>query len=404
MRLGLLTNAEASRHKDLHFWHRLWLGRRTRERDALAKVAREALPDPYPERRTIVLLRDPYFFRLLDAKARSGVERYSGEHAVADGLQRLNIGLLSNIDPIRLDYCFLSGWFQNSTDFLRQGTADVQEGVSPLFPPQDHRGPDRHAIVYANANSIFEVVAKSRSLDAGQGHIGTCPNLFLVHVMIFHNEALVQVFEREITRLVDGMQLNSLAPASFLTLRDEQAARIVERFLAYRLTMFHEIETHVYFNAMRYDAERGIYGAVEKVRGIGPRKAYWADVLTRLGDTVGDIRAKQRQEGEDRIARLLAILTVFSIFQVLFQATDVVRKFIGRSIESKPWIGFARNSFVPDYIDSAFLLLLSVMLMFLLLYAWRRTVGRPGRRLDRVVSRWSASADRFVRSQQRRPD
>jgi hypothetical protein len=95
----------------------------------------------------------------------------------------------------KIDYHFLSGFFQNIIDFMRQDTSEVGDGTDPIYPKSDND--DTHFLLYANQNSIYEIISKSRSLDFGKEWIGTCPYLFLVHIMTFHNESLVTELEKK---------------------------------------------------------------------------------------------------------------------------------------------------------------------------------------------------------------
>lgn len=161
-----------------------------------------------PVCKAVILLEDPYYFRLLDAGRRAklkGFGRIAANRKTAPDGQRydeFDAALLARLDGIEFDYYFLSGFFQNIIDFLRQDTSEVQDGTDPIYPDE----PGGHFVVFANSNVVYEIAEWSRSLTAARGYIGMCPYLFLVHIMSFHNDALIGSFEERIKILVAKMK------------------------------------------------------------------------------------------------------------------------------------------------------------------------------------------------------
>src|SRR5690606_23309282 len=195
------------------------------------------------------------------------------------------------IPPHHLDCYFLSGFLQNIIDFLRQDVSEIQDGTDPIYPPAGVEDDDSHFLVYATQSAVYEVVAGSRSLNVGRGWIGTCPYLFLVHLMTLHNEALVQRYEGMVRGLIGELD-QRLLEADFDG--GDYPAKAADRafglFRRFRLVTFSQIAKHRYFNVLRYDTERTFYESIERVRGIAQRQDYWAAVVADLEKTLDDVR------------------------------------------------------------------------------------------------------------------
>jgi len=336
-----------------------------------------------PDRRILVVLKDPYFFDLLSPAARNGISDF--ESLTTSGLSsnRFPVSALNAVDPVKLDYYFLSGFFQNIIDFLRQDTSEVRDGTDPIYPLAESGEAPDHFVLYATPNSIVEVVSRSRSLETGHEHIGTCPYIFLVHLMTFHNESLSKLFEQKLSQLLERLSASGLNSSQFLAMGDSGSKAALSEFLEFRLKVFEEVQKHTLFNVFRYDTERAFYDQVERVRGTVPRREYWEQVLGRLEKTLEDVRSKIRQESEDvrqesdnRLNRRLAIVTFFSVAQALFQSSDAIRKLIGKTEQSRPFISGGFLDFLPDYLDAGLLILVSILITVLLVYElavrWRK--------------------------------
>src|SRR6185312_15571530 len=96
-----------------------------------------------------------------------------------------DLGALESRYPRELALIFLSGFLHNVIDFFQQDESELADGTDPLHQ-------DAHFLLYATQESVFEVVDKSGSLERAHDYIGTCPYLFLVHVMALQDEALVR--------------------------------------------------------------------------------------------------------------------------------------------------------------------------------------------------------------------
>lgn len=280
--------------------------------------------------RTLFLLEDPHFFALLGPQVRHALPAFA-EVATrpADAGGRLyDEATLLAAHPAQLDYFFLSGFLQNIVDFLRQDASEVQDGTDPIYPPPDMPDGDSHFLVYATQTSLYEIVAGSRSLNVGRGWIGTCPYLFLVHLMTMHNEALVQRYEGMVRRLIgelDDRLLEAVPMEAGSGGRDypaQAADRAFELFRRFRLATFSQIAKHRYFNVLRYDTERTFYESIERVRGIAQRQDYWAEVVADLEKTLDDVRQNESQKSDRFLERVLFYVTFLGIAQVLFQMVE----------------------------------------------------------------------------------
>lgn len=283
--------------------------------------------------RALLLLEDPYFFALLGPDVRTGLSAFTEVAAAReDGgdnpRNRYDEAALlpARLPPAELDYYFLSGFLQNIIDFLRQDVSEIQDGTDPIYPPAGTEDEGGHFLVYATQTSIYEVVARSRSLGVGRAWIGTCPYLFLVHLMTMHNESLVQEYERMVRALIGRMGTDRLLDAKSVdggaAYASEQADEAFKAFRRFRLDTFEKVAKHRYFNVLRYDTERQFYEAIETVRGIQQREAYWASVVSDLEKTVDDLRENESKRSEQFLNRVLFYVTFLGVLQILFQLID----------------------------------------------------------------------------------
>jgi hypothetical protein len=191
-----------------------------------------------------------------------------------------------------------------------------------------------------------------------------------VHIVTFHNEALIALYEREVLSLIEKLDRLGLRGATFKSLQKRKIESALDDFLKYRLTAFHDVRKHLHFNMFRYDTERQFFDEIERVRGTNPRRDHWEDVLKRLEETVQDIRNKLRQESDDRQSSLLVLVAFFSIFQVLFLVSESFRKFFARTSESPPLVRDMQHVLLPDLLDVAFILLLIPLIIVTIGYAF----------------------------------
>ncbi len=333
-----------------------------------------------PACKAVILLEDPYYFHLLDAGRRAVLKGFVGIDAnrktAPDGQRyyELDASLLASLDGIDFDYYFLSGFFQNIIDFLRQDTSEVQDGTDPIYPDE----PGGHFVVFANSNIIYEIAARSRSLNAARGYIGICPYLFLVHIMSFHNEALIGNFEGRIKILVAKMKKAGLTDdaAAIREMNEDRTETILSEFYAFRLWILHEVQQHMYFNVFRYNTERTFFKRILKVRGLETRRRHWADVLAQLEKTAQDISDRVRQASDDRLNNVLLVITCFSIFQVLFQSSDSLRKVFTKPETAPGFVRQIQDGQFQDYADLLFIPISVGLIVFALVLYFRRKNAR----------------------------
>ncbi|WP_370964243.1 hypothetical protein [Amycolatopsis sp. cg9] len=277
----------------------------------------------------VSVLEDAYFFHLLRPDRRDRLARLGAvEPAGADdGFLVYDHCVLDRCDADDLAYYFLSGYFQNVIDFLRQDVSEVLDGTEPVYPLPDAEEDPASLTLYVSPTAVYEVVDRSRSLSAGHRWIGTCPYLFLVHLMTLHNEDLVRRYEEQVRGLIDHLErvdlLGVRAPG-----RGHPSAHSDEtfnRFRDFRLTTFEEVHRHRYFNILRYSTESAFYEAIEDARGIHQREQYWAAVVRdveRMETAVDDLRTARQQRADSLRNKLLGAVAVIGILQVAFEGLN----------------------------------------------------------------------------------
>jgi hypothetical protein len=241
------------------------------------------------------------------------------EQAKAAGSQtvRLTREYMQEVQEVaeqQLRYLFLSGFIQNIIDFMNQDASEVLDSTDPVYPSTAEQEEESFFIRYASQRSITQFVPGSRSLKTGNDFIGTCPYVFLVHVLAMHNEFLVRDYERQTEALtLDIEKFNAEARLS----------RAADRFYKFRTSDYTKYQKHKYANVFRYDTERDLFEAVEARRGTRRKDEYLNSIVTNLEAQTRDLEGRLRSKVDRQFSLLLAAVGVFSVLQVLYQVLDI---------------------------------------------------------------------------------
>lgn len=225
-----------------------------------------------------------------------------------------------NLTKEALALIFLSGFLQNIIDFLEQDHLEYTDAIEPLYPAPGAKD-DPHFLLYATQDSVFEIVKSSRSLDRGSDYIGLCPYLFLVHLTLFHEESLVKRFEGLARELAERIKQRSL---DLDKASPEDLHKIVTTFNKGRLKIFDEVARYLHINTFLYGTEQAFYKAVSADRYLEGRLERWDRFIQELSNVVGGAHELARQRVDRRTNKILYSIAVFSVFQVLFAATQSV--------------------------------------------------------------------------------
>ncbi len=217
----------------------------------------------------------------------------------------------------RLAYLFLAGFSQNIIDFTNQEASEVLDSLDPIYPKSDEQEEEGFFVRFANPRAMITFVPRSRTLEVGNDHIGTCPYAFLIHALSMHNEALTREQEEETFRAIDEIQAK-IGNGSF--------AEAEAQINAVRRDAFEKYERHRYRNPFRYDTERDVFEELELLRGTSRLKEAYQGALAALEEDVRDLHRRQRDKDaehsqtRERLLNLLfGILGVSGVIQVVFQ-------------------------------------------------------------------------------------
>ena len=222
---------------------------------------------------------------------------------------------------------FLAGFNQNIMDFTNQEASEVLDSLDPIYPASDEQMEEGFFIRYANPRAMITYVPRSRTLEVGNDHIGTCPYAFLIHALSMHNEALTRAQERATFEAI-----HEIGRLTTIGERDEKnghryfeaAEKIINKV---RLDAFHTYERHRYINPFRYDTERDVFEELERLRGTSRLKLAYEGALASLDEHNRDLaRMRQEKDAEraERHDRLLSVLFgifgISGVIQVAYQA------------------------------------------------------------------------------------
>lgn len=174
----------------------------------------------------------------------------------------------------------------------------------------------------ANHRAMITYAPQSRSLEAGNDYIGTCPYAFLIHVLALHNEFLARGHEtwsmarvERIKALVKGRQpeqnpmqialaqIEPLEPGECL----EQAEFAINDA---KLAEFGNYERFRYINPFRYDTERDVFAQLEELRGTSRKQAALALAIRSLEDHASDLKRRSQRANDAEVARRDARLNI----------------------------------------------------------------------------------------------
>ena len=321
----------------------------------------EFIEVPYlevPPARALFIFQDKEFFDLLQETKRSttrgnlsyqvhmppGWEDQEVVHITAQDFYRPS----SASGEFDIRYYFLSGFFQNIIDFLNQDASEIRDGTDPIYPITEAQQKEALFMRFANGRSIYQVVERSRSLDVGNDFIGTCPYIFLVHLMTLHNEFLIRKFELETADVQDKLSNPALTEYGDLQqllgrsasepTKTSELKKATQPFYEFRYKAFAIYKRHLYINTFRYDTERDVFEQLQQIRGTESRLQRCDDIVIGLDKTIQDIEEdkryqEQQQQAESNLKRIesdrilnLAVFGVgiFSALQVFYA---IVEKF-----------------------------------------------------------------------------
>ncbi|WP_423604121.1 hypothetical protein [Sphingomonas sp. MS122] len=356
-----------------------------------------------PESRSLFFIRDSHLLSLIQPKDASGTlesrrrrvtdEQFDGYPALVSrqrrrGARRIELGaaywdeMLDQADPAdcptnardRLAYLFLAGFNQNIIDFTNQEASEVLDSLDPIYPNSDAQEQEGFFVRYANPRAMITYVSRSRTLEVGNDHVGTCPYALLIHALSMHNEALTRAQEESTFAAIDAITAEIGRGHAAKTDRHghfETAERMINDT---RIAAFHVYERHRYANPFRYDTERDVFDELERLRGTSRLKLAYEAALGSLEEQIRDLD-RERKAAEDaqvrkqdrQFAALLGTLGIFGVIQVFFQVDQFARA-------AQPAEPRAKLLFILAYCGIPILAGL-----FILLYSGRSTPPRKDR-------------------------
>lgn len=321
-----------------------------------------------PESRSLFFIRDSHLLSLIQPKDASGTlesrrrrvsdEQFDGYPELVSrqrrrGSRRIELGsnywieMLDQTDAPdcptnardRLAYLFLAGFNQNIIDFTNQEASEVLDSLDPIYPNSENQEQEGFFVRYANPRAMITYVSRSRTLEVGNDHVGTCPYALLIHALSMHNEALTRAQEESTFAAIDritaeiesGRDQIENGRTAETDRRDhfETAERLINET---RIAAFHVYERHRYANPFRYDTERDVFDELERLRGTSRLKLAYEAALASLEEQIRDLDRERKaiedaqvQRQDRKVAALLGTLGIFGVIQVAFQVDQFAR-------------------------------------------------------------------------------
>lgn len=247
--------------------------------------------------------------------------------------------------PDCLQFLFLSGFVQNIIDFMNQDTSEIQDSLDPIYPVTEQQEDESFFVRFANPRALVTFVEGSRSLEIGQDYIGTCPYAFLIHVSALHNEFLARSYE--------ALTFNLIAEVEALN-RKGRLKTAASAFYRFRTGPFSDFQRHRYQNHFRYDTERDVFAALERLRGTSRREQLLETLVLNMESQTRDLEARTAKQDEQRLSLLLGALGVFGLFQLAFIWAESLRRYQqygGEAGDRGVILGFIESWGLADLIE-----------------------------------------------------
>ena len=298
-----------------------------------------------PVARALFLFQDTAFFHLLQPEPRQKILENMRNYVVKMPPAASGSDKLFTIDKDFFDarpegggdfdirYYFLAGFFQNIIDFLNQDVTELRDGTDPIYPGEED-AEEAFFVRFANSRALYQVVQRSRSLEVGNDYIGTCPYVFLTHLLSLHNEFLVRRLEAETAKVQSDLERGNLYEiiGSSKAQSTSGLKRLTQIFYSFRYRVFSNYTRHLYDNIFRYDTERDLFEDLERIRGTRAKLERCNTIAAGLDKTIEDVEEDTRyQEQETRAAsdrnlnKAVALVGFFSVLQVFYAALDAMK-------------------------------------------------------------------------------
>ena len=208
-----------------------------------------------------------------------------------------------------------SGLCQNVLDYANQDRAEMLDSLDAIFADDGIR-------IISNHNTVVEVAEQSRSFSEGRYVVGTCPYLYLVHILAYHNEVILGRWVERVSDVYDKVQsirqLLEGADEPFLSKREEtRIGEAIRKFAEIRLQVMTDIRSNTFQNTFRYDTERDLFRNRTAARNLDMIGQYWTDVLTNCEQAIRDISNISEGSKSKRLNYILGGLTAVTVLSVI---------------------------------------------------------------------------------------
>jgi len=220
-----------------------------------------------------------------------------------------------------------AGVVQGVLDFGRQDEVELNDSLRPF---QQSEG----LMMLAHPRFLVELCYDSRSFAKMEGVIGCCPYLLLPHLILVHNEDVLEEAERTFALLQRGRADESrrYAPLGdveeMVTRTDrwlfEPPTRVRRENLEQRIALFRSLVLGYVPNIFRYATERKTYEAVSDARGLSRRRETLLERFERYEKLVGDAWDLGSAAAGRRINRLIIVLTGLSFISAVADFRQVL--------------------------------------------------------------------------------
>jgi len=219
----------------------------------------------------------------------------------------------------------LAGITQGVLDFPEQDASEIGDSLSPVLAAPGVE-------MFSHPRFLVEICQGSRSLAAMEGCLGSCPYVFLSHLVFAYNKRLLEEAESSFEQLrLHRRRRFRYRP--FETLGDiirgidfplGEPTRFLHRSLRIRFELLRDLIVSYIPNVFRYRTERSLYEELSTRHGLRGRHTAFVEWLAHYENVVKGAHDLGQFLAERRTNRLLLVIAVIGLLSVVKDTAELL--------------------------------------------------------------------------------
>ncbi len=219
----------------------------------------------------------------------------------------------------------LAGITQGVLDFPEQDASEIGDSLSPVLAAPGVE-------MFSHPRFLVEICQGSRSLAAMEGCLGSCPYVFLSHLVFAYNKQLLEEAESSFEEL-RLRHRRRFRYRPFESLDDViqgidfplgEPTRFLHRSLRIRFELLRDLIVSYIPNVFRYRTERTLYEELSTRHGLRGRHTAFVEWLGHYESVVKGAHDLGQFLAEGRTNRLLLVIAVIGLLSVAKDTAELL--------------------------------------------------------------------------------